>query len=337
MTAGKVTSVNLVAFENGVGNSRDIALLSAALGTLGCRVTLTVPTRHARRRRRLALVRAFCETRRRLAATRHLRGATPRFDLTIMLEHVWPEQLHLGRRNVIVPNPEFFDRHDRHLLAAFDAVWTKTRNTHALFSAAGSRCQLIGFDSEDRWLPEVQREPVFLHLAGKSRMKGTERLLAAWARHPEWPQLTVLRSLDGAPPAPPAANVRDETRYLSDGELRVLQNRHRFHVCTSETEGWGHYLAEAESVGAIVLATGAAPMNELVAADRGLLLAATRAGRQHLATLWQFDEAALAAAVELARTLPAEEVERRGAAARAWFLANKADFPRRVAAALAAL
>jgi glycosyltransferase involved in cell wall biosynthesis len=329
-------TVNLVAFENGVGNSRDIALLSAALAALGCRVTLTVPTRFARRRRRLALVRAFGETRRRLAVARRAEGARASFDLTVMLEHVWPEQLHTGARTVIVPNPEFFDRHDRSQLAVFDAVWTKTRATEALFRAAGSRCQPIGFDSEDRWLADVPREAAFFHLAGKSRMKGTERLLAAWARHPEWPPLTVLQSVPRSRP-PAAANIHLETRYLSDAELRVLQNRHRFHLCTSETEGWGHYLAEAESVGAIVLATDAAPMNELVTAERGLLLRAAAAGRQHLATLWRFDEAALVAAVGEASAMTLAEQARRSRAARDWFLANKADFPRRLAAALAAL
>ena len=63
---------------------------------------------------------------------------------------------------------------------------------------------------------------------------------------------------------------------LDDAALRTLQNSHRFHLCLSEAEGWGHYIAEALSVGAITLTCDAAPMNELVTAERGLLVAAGR-------------------------------------------------------------
>jgi glycosyltransferase involved in cell wall biosynthesis len=329
--------VNLVAFENGVGNSRDIALLSAALRELGCSVQLSVPSKHARRRRRLRLVRAFGNARRRWSARQQARGGSAEFDLTVMLEHVWPEQLHRARHNVIVPNPEFFDRHDQRMLDAFDAVWAKTGNTLRLFDGRGHRCVLTGFDSEDRYSADVAREPTFLHLAGKSRMKGTQPLLELWARHPDWPRLTVVQSLErsGAPVA--ADNIRYETRYLTDAELRVLQNRNLFHVCSSETEGWGHYIAEAESVAAIVVATDAPPMNELVRAERGLLVPAAAYGRQHLATTYRIGATDLEGAIE--RALALDEPARRGLsnAARAWFVQNKRTFPARIAAALAAL
>jgi hypothetical protein len=151
-----VTSINLVAFENAVGNSRDIALLGDALGALGCEVTLTVPSKHARRRRRLRLVRGFAATRMRFNRWQQARGQAPRFDVAVMLEHVWPEQLHLARHNVIVPNPEFFDRHDRSLLPSFDRVWAKTRNTREIFTGLGCPTSLTGFDGEDRYLADVE-------------------------------------------------------------------------------------------------------------------------------------------------------------------------------------
>ncbi len=329
-----MTSINLVAFENGVGNSRDIVLLSRALGELGCEVTVTVPSKHARRRRRLALVRSFARARLRLARHRRARGQQAPFDVAVMLEHVWPEQLHRARYNVIVPNPEFFDRHDRSLLPSFDRVWAKTRNTYEIFARLGCPASLTGFDGEDRYLGDVVREPTFLHVAGKSRMKGTGRLLELWRQHPEWPRLTVVQSLPNVlPPALPA-NVDFQTRFLSDGELRQLQNRHCFHICSSETEGWGHYIVEAEGVGAVVLATDAPPMNELVTAERGILMAASAVGRQHLATTYQVDPAALERAVGEALGLDAAARQHLGAAARAWFWDNKRGFPARLAAAL---
>lgn len=328
--------INLVAFENGVGNSRDIALLRHALVSIGSEVTLSVPSKHARRRRKLGLVRALARARLKRAARGGAGGSAVRFDLTVMLEHVWPEALHLAARNVIVPNPEFCDRHDQRMLGCFDAVWAKTRATEALFAALGRPTRLTGFDSEDRYLEGGARAPTFLHVAGKSRMKGTARLVDLWCQHPEWPRLTIVQSLPGSAPSASRPNIVWRTEYLTDGELKSLQNQHGIHLCTSETEGWGHYIAEAESAAAIVIATDAAPMNELVDAGRGLLVAATASGQQNLATTFEFDAGALAGAVEQVLALGDEGRRRLGSAARAWFQDNKRDFPARLARALAA-
>jgi glycosyltransferase involved in cell wall biosynthesis len=332
-----VTRINLVAFENAVGNSRDLALLSCALRELGCAVAVTVPSRHARRRRKLRLVRAISAARLWLGRRREARGQPATFEVTVMLEHLWPEELHRARRTVIVPNPEFFDRHDQSLVHACDRVWAKTRNTLAIFTRLGCPASLTGFDSEDRYNEAVAREATFLHVAGMSRMKGTARLVALWSRHPEWPALTVVQSRASAAAAIVAPNIAYQTRFLSDAELRLLQNRHSFHVCTSETEGWGHYIAEAQSTGAIVLATDAPPMNELVTAERGVLVGCAAAGRQNLATTYQFDAPALERAVERVLGMDANERQRLGAAARAWFLDNKRGFAGRVGRALEAL
>lgn len=332
-----LATINLLAFENDVGNSRDLVVLGAALGAAGCEVTVTRISKHARRRRKLGVIRRFGVARRSLARAAAARGRPAAFDVNVMLEHGWPEQLHRARRNVIVPNPEFFDRHDQSLLGAFDRVWAKTRRTEQIFTALGAPVSHCGFDSDDRFLPDVAREPAFLHLAGKSRMKGTARLVALWARHPEWPLLTVVQSLATGATRPVAANIAYETRFLSDLELRVLQNRHAFHLCTSETEGWGHYIVEAQSTGAIVLATDAPPMNELVARDRGELIGGEACGRQNLATLTAFDLRDCERAVATVLGLEPAERRRRGEAARAWFDSNKRAFPSRLAAVLATL
>ncbi len=326
--------INLVAFENGVGNSRDIVLAREALVSLGHEVTVTVPSRHARRRRKLRLVRALC--RARLARARR-RAVAPPFDVNVMLEHVWPEALHLARHNVLVPNPEFCDRHDRSLLGSIDFIWAKTPTTQRIFAALGRPTALVGFDSLDRRLAGAAPARDFFHLAGKSRMKGTARLLGVWRRHPEWPALTVVQSLEPGAAASPAPNVKVESRYLDDAALRALQNGSAFHLCTSQTEGWGHYLAEAASTGAVVLATDAPPMNELIGADRGLPVRAVARGRQNLATLYEFDEGALEAQVEAALALDATARARLGTAARRWFEENKRGFPQRLAEALGQL
>lgn len=338
MTAASTLHVRLIGKANGVGLSRDLELLAAALRDCGCEVTLRGCERRDRKRRRSLLARLAARARR----LRGPRASDLRCDVNIMLEHTWPQFLHQARCNVLVPNPEWFDRRDLAFLGAIDRVWAKTALGEQLFSARGGRCRRIGFDSEDRHLPQVARQPQFLHLAGRSPLKGTRRLLALWRRHPEWPLLTVVQDAaagDGAAAdaAAPAANIVQQHGYLDDAQLRALQNSHRFHLCTSEAEGWGHYIAEALSVGAVTLTCDAPPMNELVSAERGLLVAAHAGARHNLVRLAHFDDAALEAAVQRALALQAEELQAIGAAGRRWFLENKRGFAGRIERAVAEL
>lgn len=317
--------VRLVGKANGVGLSRDFDLLAQALRDGGCEVSQYGCEKPDRKRRRSVLTRLAARLRPRRAV----------FDANIMLEHVWPQFLHQARRNILVPNPEWFDRRDVAFLSAVDCVWTKTALAERLFDERGRRTLYIGFDSEDRYLPAVTRLPQFLHLAGRSPLKGTQRLLALWRRHPEWPRLTVIQDVPEAVSG--AANLVFMRGYLSDDALKALQNAHRFHICTSEAEGWGHYIAEALSVGAVTLTCDAAPMNELVTPERGILITAPAAAKHNLVRIARFDEAALEQCVARALALDEGELAHIATRARAWFLDNKAAFTPRVAAAASQL
>lgn len=327
-------SVNLVTEDNGVGISRDTHLLAQVLKEVGCTVSVMVMDQRARRRRRATSVRWRVHARRWWQGWRKKTPATARFDLNIMLEHLWPEAMQLARSNIALPNPEWFDRYDRRFLYAIDQVWAKTRNTQSIFQALHKSVAFTGFDSEDRYDPEVQRAPCFFHLAGKSPLKGTARLLALWHRHPEWPRLTVVQSRDSAAPPVAAANILYRDRYLDDSELRQLQNLHQFHLCTSESEGWGHYIVEAMSVGAVTIATAAPPMNELVTAERGLLVPFASVTQHELASAYQIGDQQLEQAIEAALKLGTGERHHIGVAARHWFVDNKRGFAARIAKAL---
>ncbi|MGH8230874.1 MAG: glycosyltransferase [Steroidobacteraceae bacterium] len=325
----------MIGKSNGVGLTRDLGLLEAALTASGCQVTVHPCERDDRRRRRSLLARLSMRARRR-------RGGGTRvapFDVNVMLEHVWPQFVHQAPRNVLVPNPEWTDRRDLAMLGVIDRAWTKTRVAREVFAARGVRCWPIGFDSEDRLQGAVPRLPFFLHLAGRSPLKGTEHLLALWRRHPEWPRLTVVQCRPDGPDGVgahggEAGNIVHERAYLGDQEIRTLQNAHRFHLCVSEAEGWGHYIAEAMSVGAVTLTTDAPPMNELVEPERGLLVAARLGETHNLARVARFDEAALSAAVMRVQDLSTAQLDSIGEAARRWFIANKQGFTARVLAAL---
>lgn len=314
--------VRLIGKTNATGLSRDFTLLAAALQAGGCEVVIHGCDKPDRKRRRSPLVRTLARWRRRV----------PRYDANIMLEHVWPQFLHEAAANIAVPNPEWFDRHDAGLLSRVDCIWAKTAQAMQVFGARAAACTFIGFDSEDRHRAGVARTRSFFHLAGHSALKGTERLLALWQHHPEWPLLTVVQK---APRPLEARNITMRGGFVADAELATLQNSHRFHLCLSEAEGWGHYIAEALSCGAVTLATDAAPMNELVRPERGLLVAADPGRALNLVTTARFDTAALEQAIARALSLDDAQCDALGAAARAWFLDNKRGFTARVAAAVA--
>lgn len=316
------TRCQLIGRDNGAGLSRDMALLADALRHDGSDVVLAALAHRGRLAEWL--------TRRRLA------GRAPSFDVNVMLERIRPEFVAAAHRNVLVPNPEYFRPQDRAALTQMDAVWVKTRHAEALFAALGARTHYIGFSSPDRHLPDVPRRASFFHGPGRSGNKGTAALIALWTAHPEWPTLTVVWRRKHIEHGRLPDNVHLIREHLDDDTYRRLQNAHRFHLCPSQTEGYGHYLAEAMSCGAVVVTLDAAPMNELVTPARGVLVPAQPGGQQDLATLHGFADADMAAAIGRCIAMDAGEAEHLGHAARAWYEANRDAFPVRLVAAMQA-
>ncbi|MGA9421876.1 MAG: glycosyl transferase family 1 [Rhodanobacteraceae bacterium] len=325
-----MTAINLITRDNHAGLAQDRIVLMTTLAAQGHALHFTEVRRNA----------VLTRTRlRSLLAWRRLRLGPEhaRFDVNLMVERVRPHLFGFARHNVLIPNPEWFSDDLIATLPAFDRVWTKTAHATDIFSALGCRTAFIGFSSRDRLDPEVARETRFLHVAGRSDNKGTRELLATWAQHPRWPELTVIWRRKDVGRVPERDNITLRRDFLADDELRYLQNLHRFHLCPSETEGYGHYLAEAASVGAVLITLDAAPMNELVTTARGLLLPATAHGKQGLATLYGYAAHDLAATVEQALALSTPQCRTIGAAARAWYEDNAREFPRRIGDAITAL
>lgn len=250
----------------------------------------------------------------------------PRVDVQVFLERVYPRLLPLARRNVLIPNPEWFPDAWHALVPRFDAVLCKTHHAVPLFQALGGRAQYVGFTGADRLDASVPRERAFLHVAGRSSAKGTGAVIDAWRRHPEWPRLTIVQSASKASTPVRAPNIDHRIGHIDDTELRRLQNAHLFHLQPSEMEGFGHVLVEAMSTGNVVITTDGAPMNELVTRERGLLVAPARTSAKDLATRFHVDADALEPFVHHAMALNEAALEASGTAARAWYISNDAAF-----------
>lgn len=305
----------IIGKDSKFGLTKDIEILTAALrrNNLGGRLA-TVGIRQ----------RPFWDwlLRRRLAET------------AIHIERIFPRWYSAARRHILIPNQERFPRRHLGRLKRVDLVLAKSHHAVEIFKAQGVATQYLGFTSQDRHDPTVERAwDRFFHLAGGSTLKGTEELLALWEKHPEWPQLTLIQKQHLAPKTVPA-NVTLISRFVDDAELRRIQNEHGIHLCPSRAEGWGHHMVEGMSVGALVIATDAPPMNEHVGPDSAILVDCTRSEPRHIGTSYFVAIEALEAAIERAIAMPAPEKAEFGTAARLAFEKIDRDFSSRLAALL---
>ena len=217
-----------------------------------------------------------------------------RFDLAIFLEVCVPALFSLAPRRWLIPNPEWWYSANDTYLDQFQRVLVKTYDAWRLFGPITALGQLdvIGFVSEDRYLPDAEAEYAFLHAPGQSTVKGTDVVLEAWRRFALPYPLTLIA--DQRIDTSGILNVVSLAR-LDDATYRQAQNAHLFHLCPSRYEGWGHTIHEALSVGAIVIATDAPPMDEW--AGVAYRAPVRRTYSQRLATMAEADPAGIAALV----------------------------------------
>lgn len=304
----------IVVKDNSYGLTRDAALLASALARAGVRTRLVGHNRRGTIDRLIG--------RRRAARAIHI-------------ERAFPAWYSAAEENWLIPNQERFPQRHRGRLAGIDLVLAKTRHAEAVFGALGVPTAHLGFTSVDRLNADIRRDwNAFYHLAGASTLKGTEDLLALWARHPEWPELHLVQKAENAPKRVPD-NVRLRAGYLTDDELSALQNRFGLHLCPSRSEGWGHHILEAMSCAGVVITTDAPPMNEHVDSQCGVLVPWSRAEPRHLGTSYFVDPLALENAIEGLLRMPQNEKIALGKAARSAFNEIDAGFHRRLAERLA--
>jgi hypothetical protein len=179
-------------------------------------------------------------------------------------------------------------------------------------------------------MPNVEKDySAFLHIQGKSLQKGTESLLNIWSIHPEWPKLTVLTRFRDSR-WHQAQNIEIITDYLTEAEMNRLMNSIGVHICTAETEGFGHSLNEALSTKAVTVTTDAPPMNELVSCEFGILVKYLSVEQRGLSEWFGIDPMDLERKIEIIiRTGETAKTEM-GELARSSYLAKDREFRERI-------
>ncbi len=279
-----------------------------------------------------------------------LRARTP-FDFVFLLEHAHPNPPFLdpgfARRVVYDPNVEWIAPADEEVIAsgAIDTVLLKTRYAGAVFSAL--ECAegvkdgplYTGWTSIDVGRPAAGERSWArcLHVCGQSPQKNADAVVAAWLRNPDFPPATVVATtqagMDLSMPLSASDNLTLLLQLLPEAKLRALQRASGIHVFPSFAEGFGHALNEARATAALLVTTGAPPMDELVEDGVSGILVPVRpenCAPYHRVTAFRVTIEDLAESIR--RILKMSERERleMGLRARAQFERDRAQFHERI-------
>ena len=308
---GQMKSINIVTVNNGVGLTRSARILAHALHDGGHAVHVQNLPEDYRRRPTVP-------------------PADDTYDVNIFMERVYFSWLDAATTNCLVPNQEWFGEEQYADLVHVDWVLCKTHYAQTIFDELHCRTAFISFTSEDCFDAACQRnDNGFFHLAGRSLQKGTEILIETWERRPDWPELVIVQHPE-TQLSVNAANITYHNQYVDEGELRRYQNEYAVHLCPSEAEGFGHSIVEGLSCCALTLTTDAPPMNELVTADRGVLVPYQEQQAQGLGTNYYVDTSALETAIAAILDMDHVEKRNRAEAGRIWYEENDRFFRHRV-------
>ena len=200
------------------------------------------------------------------------------YDIGFFLERVAvPSLLHRAKHSIGIFNIEWFPLAQVTYLPAFSQIWAKSRDSERAYQRFNPNTIYTSFLAKDRFnLERVTRLRQVLHVQGQSQQKGTEMILAAWSQARRQaitlPPLVIVSHTDYTRLASRHPNVQFIKGPIRDAALSQLMNDSMIHLCPSEMEGFGHYIAEAVSVGAITITTNRSPMNEHVQSDYGVLI-----------------------------------------------------------------
>lgn len=247
----------------------------------------------------------------------------PQVDLNIFFERIIPKWLDCAAINWFIPNPEWYLQ-ERSTLQRIDLILCRTHEVERIFNELNMRTYYIGFTSNDCFDPSIEKDfGLCLHVAGGSHQKGTPAIVKAWSERCGLNPVIIL--IQYSLRHRKAENVQWIQERLPLADLRLLQNGCGIHLCPSETEGFGHYLMEAMSTGAVVVTTDAPPMNEFIDDERCLVPYA-RTSLCRMATCYYVDSEQLAKKVEALMALSNDELKKMGEHNRALYLQKTEAF-----------
>tara|TARA_B110000977_G_scaffold201386_1_gene295744 strand:- start:4355 stop:5332 length:978 start_codon:yes stop_codon:yes gene_type:complete len=196
-------------------------------------------------------------------------------DVNIFLEHIYEDFIQYAKKNVFIPNIEWFNTSDVSLIKHIDTICCKNDHSYKILKSKFPESIILntGFTSIDRFNQSIpKKHDYFLHLKGISNYKNSQVLVDTWLKHPEWPTLVVVHhgnhqtrgTLHFAIPFKVSKNIIVYQSKLNDEALKSIMNQCGVHICCSFSEGFGHYINEARSTGAYLITTDGYPMKDFL-------------------------------------------------------------------------
>lgn len=249
-------------------------------------------------------------------------------NIGIHLEHIRREFLHLAPKNIAIPNPEWFEPTFKPFLRNMNAVLCKTNHCLDIFNKLHKNCIYCGWTSRDCYLPDINKRMMFAHLSGRSSHKGSEFVRDVWANDSTMPLLYFQKYIDAHKFIFKNPNVIKQNKRVDD--IRTIINMSMFHICCSKAEGFGHYITEALSAGAIIITTDAPPMNEIITSDFGFLVPAKVCGKHRLSNEYCVDVKALKETILKAFNTDPDELMAMSELARETYLQRDKEFRKNI-------
>ena len=176
-----------------------------------------------------------------------------KYDVGIFIQCYSEEHSVLNKKNIFIPNEEWLDVNILSQLHKVDTVVCKSTFARELLTPYNNNVVSTGFISLDKNNNQVERKNNFLHLGGKSWQKGTESVLSSFNKN-KLP-LTFIHSNKNFEDLHKEKNINYISDFLDSSKLDNIINENVIHICPSIYEGWGHYMYEALSVGALTYVT----------------------------------------------------------------------------------
>jgi hypothetical protein len=183
---------------------------------------------------------------------------------------------HYARR-ILIPNIEWLSESDCNIAEALITdFWHKSKfSLDSLTKMYPKKNHLyLGFTSQ-KFKANALDYNKFAHFPGKSKYRHSQDIVDIWLKNIHLPPLTYQGYNLGIS-LPFWINVNKNLRLhlgaLGDEQYENEFTKHGVHICTSQMEGFGHYINEARSIGALILALDAPPMNELIDQRSGVLI-----------------------------------------------------------------
>ena len=270
-----------------------------------------------------------------------------KYELNIFCEVVNERWFKAANKNVLIPNPEWYHKKWLGHIKDFDEIWVKTKESERIFSELHHNVKFIGFTSEDHY-QEGAKEFKGFHACGKSQAKQTWLILNNAEKLPF--HVTVLAKLQGIHKMMAMGKIKQkqfrgeninqintQDKGLPQDQFNRLQNECLIHICPSTYEGFGHYINEARSCGAVVVTTDAAPMNELITEDIGFLVEWDNVKKRELGADYFIKSRAFMEVLEKVNNTPFEKLVEMGNLARERFLEEREQFRTKINAAVQAI